>query len=86
MRRAASVILIVCLAVLIMRIRHPEQERPFKAPLFPFVPIMGVLTCLVLMFSLPSENWWRLFIWLLAGLIIFFAYGRRHSVLTSKMK
>jgi APA family basic amino acid/polyamine antiporter len=72
---------IVCTAVLIMRYKHPEANRPFKAPLFPFVPIMGILTCLVLMFSLPVENWWRLIIWLLIGLGIYFSYGHRHSVM-----
>jgi len=72
---------VVCSAVLIMRKKHPEAHRPFRAPLFPFVPIMGILTCLVLMFSLPVENWLRLFIWLLIGLIIYFSYGRKHSVM-----
>jgi len=47
----------------------------------PFVPIMGVLSCLMLMFSLPTANWWRLFAWLLLGFVIYFFYGRRHSVM-----
>ncbi|MGB9697313.1 MAG: amino acid permease [Ignavibacteria bacterium] len=72
---------VVCSAVLIMRKKHPEAHRPFKAPLFPFVPIMGILTCLVLMFSLPIENWLRLFVWLLIGLLIYIFYGRKHSVM-----
>jgi len=76
---------VVCSAVLIMRKKHPEAHRPFRAPLFPFVPIMGILTCLVLMFSLPVENWLRLFIWLLIGLIIYFSYGRKHSVMNRLM-
>jgi APA family basic amino acid/polyamine antiporter len=72
---------IVCTAVLIMRITHPEAERPFRTPLFPLIPILGILTCLVLMFSLPVENWWRLIVWLLIGFGIYFGYGRYHSVL-----
>jgi APA family basic amino acid/polyamine antiporter len=72
---------IVCSAVLIMRRTHPEAERPFRAPFVPLVPILGVLFCLLLMFSLPSENWLRLFIWLLIGFVIYFSYGRYHSVL-----
>jgi APA family basic amino acid/polyamine antiporter len=72
---------IVCTAVLIMRYRHPEAERPFKAPFFPLVPILGILTCLVLMFSLPVENWWRLIVWLVIGFGIYFGYGRHHSVM-----
>jgi basic amino acid/polyamine antiporter, APA family len=73
--------LIVCAAVLIMRRTHPEAERPFRAPLVPLVPILGIASCLLLMFSLPAENWLRLVIWLLLGFIIYFAYGRKHSVM-----
>jgi len=72
---------VVCLAVLVVRITHPDQPRPFKTPLWPWTPIAGTLSCLMLMFSLPSENWWRLFIWLLIGFVVYFAYSRRHSVL-----
>jgi len=72
---------IVCSAVLIMRYTHPEAERPFRAPFVPLVPILGIISCLILMFSLPPENWWRLIIWLALGFIIYFSYGRRHSVL-----
>jgi APA family basic amino acid/polyamine antiporter len=72
---------IVCSSVLIMRYKHPEAERPFRAPLVPLVPILGILSCVLLMFSLPPENWWRLIIWLGIGFLIYFGYGRRHSVL-----
>ena len=51
---------IVCAAVLIMRRTHPEVHRPFRAPLGSIVPILGILCCLVLMFSLPVANWMRL--------------------------
>jgi APA family basic amino acid/polyamine antiporter len=72
---------IVCAAVLIMRRKHPEAERPFRVPFYPLTPILGVLTCLVLMFSLPVENWWRLMAWLALGFLIYFGYGRKRSVL-----
>jgi basic amino acid/polyamine antiporter, APA family len=72
---------IVCAAVLIMRRTHPHAERPFRAPWVPFVPIAGIVCCLVLMFSLPAENWWRLIIWLGIGFIIYFGYSRKHSVM-----
>ncbi len=75
---------IVCAAVLIMRRTHPHAERPFRAPLVPFVPIMGILMCLLLMFSLPWHNWVRLGVWLLAGFVIYLAYGRRHSALNPR--
>lgn len=70
---------IVCSAVLIMRKTHPDAERPFKAPFFPFVPIAGIVTCLLLMFSLPKENWLRLLIWLFIGGLIYISYGKKHS-------
>ncbi|QQR74242.1 MAG: amino acid permease [Holophagales bacterium] len=72
---------IVCAAVLIMRRTNPEAERPFRCPWVPVVPILGILSCLLLMFSLPTANWWRLAAWLALGLVIYFAYGRRHSVM-----
>jgi APA family basic amino acid/polyamine antiporter len=72
---------VVCAAVLIMRRTNPEAPRPFKAPFVPLTPILGILTCTLLMFSLPAENWWRLIIWLAIGFLIYFGYGRHHSVL-----
>jgi APA family basic amino acid/polyamine antiporter len=71
----------VCAAVLIMRRIDPEAPRPFRCPLVPLVPVLGIGFCLLLMFSLPWENWLRLIIWLLVGLALYFAYGRYHSVL-----
>jgi len=71
---------IVCAAVLIMRKTHPDAKRPFRAPLGPVVPVLGILCCLVLMFSLPPENWVRLGVWLIIGLVIYFTYSRHHSV------
>jgi APA family basic amino acid/polyamine antiporter len=75
---------IVCGAVLVMRKTNPNAKRPFRAPLVPLVPILGIVTCLLLMFSLPVENWWRLIIWLGIGLIIYFLYGRKHSVMAQE--
>jgi len=72
---------IVCLAVLVMRRTNPEAHRPFRCPLVPVVPILGIAFCLLLMFSLPWQNWLRLGVWLLAGFLIYFLYGRHHSVL-----
>ena len=72
---------IVCAAVMILRRTHPAQARPFRAPLVPLTPILGIATCLLLMFSLPTENWLRLVVWLVIGLTIYFGYGRRHSLL-----
>src|SRR6185295_11393154 len=55
---------IVCAAVLIMRKKYPNAERPFRCPWVPVVPILGIFSCLMLMFSLPGDNWLRLFVWL----------------------
>ena len=72
---------IVCGAVIVMRRTNPDAKRPFRAPFVPLVPILGILTCLLLMFSLPAENWYRLIIWLAVGLLIYFLYGRKRSVM-----
>ena len=77
---------IVCAAVLIMRRINPEAERPFRTPLVPLVPILGIAFCLLLMFSLPPENWLRLGIWLLIGFVIYFTYGKRHSHLGKELR
>jgi APA family basic amino acid/polyamine antiporter len=67
-------------AVLVMRRINPGAPRPFRCPLVPVVPILGVIGCLLLMLSLPPHNWYRLFGWMALGLVIYFAYSRRHSV------
>ena len=72
---------IVCGAVLVMRRTNPDANRPFRAPFVPLLPILGILTCLLLMFSLPVENWYRLIIWMMIGFVIYFAYGYKHSAL-----
>ena len=77
---------IVCAAVLIMRKTNPDAVRPFRCPLVPVVPVLGVLACLMLMFSLPAANWWRLFAWLGLGLVIYFCYGRQHSLLGRELR
>jgi APA family basic amino acid/polyamine antiporter len=77
---------IVCAAVLIMRKTNPDANRPFRAPLVPLVPILGILMCLMLMFSLPLDSWIRLFVWLGVGFLIYFGYGKRHSVMAKYAK
>jgi APA family basic amino acid/polyamine antiporter len=77
---------IVCGAVLVMRRTNPEAERPFRCPLVPVVPTLGIAACLLLMFSLPAANWWRLIAWLALGLCIYFTYGRHHSLLGKELR
>lgn len=77
---------IVCAAVLIMRKTNPQAERPFRCPLVPLVPILGIALCLVLMFSLPWQNWARLAGWLAIGMVIYFFHGHHHSHLGKEMR
>lgn len=71
----------VCGGVIIFRHTHPDLHRPFKLPLNPLIPILGVLSCSYLMFSLPGVTWWRFLIWTIVGVGIYFIYGQRHSTL-----
>ena len=70
---------IVCAGVWILRVRRPELHRPFKTPMVPLVPILGILISFGIMASLPVDTWWRLIIWLVIGMVIYFGYGRHHS-------
>jgi basic amino acid/polyamine antiporter, APA family len=72
---------IVSAAVWILRVTDPGTARPFRAPWLPFVSTMGMLVNGTMMFFLGPENWMRLFVWLVLGLVIYFGYGRRHSAL-----
>lgn len=73
-------------AVLVLRYTNPDAPRPFRVPLVPFLPALGMLACLLLMLSLPAQNWYRLLGWMVLGLAIYFIYGRRHSVLGNAAK
>jgi len=70
---------VVSAGVLVLRRREPNRVRPFKTPLVPLVPILGILICGYMMYGLPSDTWIRLAVWLVLGLVIYFAYGRTHS-------
>jgi basic amino acid/polyamine antiporter, APA family len=70
---------IVCAGVWLLRRRRPDLPRPFRTPLVPLVPILGIVISLFLMIALPFDTWLRLIIWLIIGLAIYFGYGRKHS-------
>ena len=72
---------LVCIGVLVLRKTRPDLHRPFRTPLVPLVPILGIICCLGLMATLPMDTWLRLVVWLLIGFVIYFGYSRRHSVL-----
>ena len=71
---------LVCMGVWIMRHVEPTMRRPFKTPLVPLVPIMGAASCILMMLGLDLMTWLRFFIWFGLGFVIYFSYGRFHSV------
>ena len=73
---------IVCAGIIVLRRTRPEMPRPFRTPFVPIVPILGIITCGYLMYSLPEDTWLRLIIWMAIGIVIYFFYGRKHSNLT----
>jgi APA family basic amino acid/polyamine antiporter len=75
---------IVCGGVFVLRFTNPQAPRPFRTPLFWLVCPLGVFFCFWLMYGLPPDTWARLVVWMAIGLVIYFAYGRRHSVLQQR--
>jgi APA family basic amino acid/polyamine antiporter len=73
--------ILVCLGVIILRRKDAGRRRPFRVPMVPLFPLLGVFFCFVLMLSLPLETWGRFVVWLAIGLCIYFLYGLRHSKL-----
>jgi APA family basic amino acid/polyamine antiporter len=71
--------ILVCIGVIVLRRTVPERKRPFRVPLVPWVPLIGVFLCGALMLSLPVLTWLRFFVWLALGLVVYFFYGARHS-------
>ncbi|AOZ99897.1 amino acid permease [Flavobacterium commune] len=74
---------LVCISVIILRKKEPDMVREFKTPFVPFVPILGALVCLAMMYGLGWVNWMRLFIWMGLGVIVYFSFSRKNSVLNN---
>jgi len=72
---------VVCAAVLRLRQTRPDAKRPFRVPFGPVFPVLGIVSCLYLMLSLPVLTWVRFLVWLDLGLVIYWFYGRTHSPL-----
>jgi APA family basic amino acid/polyamine antiporter len=70
---------LVCIAILIMRRTNPDLHRPFRTPLVPIVPILGIAFNLVMMYGLGWSNWLRLIVWMALGLVVYFGYSKNHS-------
>jgi len=70
---------LVSIAVLILRRTQPERHRGFHVPLMPWIPVVSVICCIILMASLTVENWIRFFVWLVIGMFLYLSYGIRRS-------
>lgn len=73
--------IVVSTGVIVLRRTQPERRRGFRVPWSPFIPMLAIVSCLVLMLGLPLETWVRFFVWLLLGLGIYYRFGRKHSAL-----
>jgi APA family basic amino acid/polyamine antiporter len=69
----------VCIALLVLRRAAPNLKRPFRTPWVPLIPVLGAVSCLILMASLPAATWVRLGVWLVLGVLFYRLYGYRHS-------
>lgn len=72
---------LVCFGIIILRIKEPNRSRAFKVPFNPVTPLLGVASCIFLMTGLPGITWIRFVLWLILGLVFYFSYGIRHSLL-----
>lgn len=70
---------IVCIGVMVLRRTRPDLPRPYRTPLVPLVPILGILVCFAMMVSLDQATWYRLIIWIVIGLAVYFGYSRRRA-------
>jgi APA family basic amino acid/polyamine antiporter len=77
---------LVSAGVWVMRKTHPELPRPFKTPLVPLVPILSIVFCGALIYGLSPATKWRLVIWLVIGLVIYFTYSVKHSKVRKVVK
>jgi APA family basic amino acid/polyamine antiporter len=73
--------ILVCIGVILMRLKMPEAPRAFRTPMVPLIPILGIFTCLFMMVFLPLDTWIRLIVWMLIGLDIYLFYGMKNSFL-----
>jgi APA family basic amino acid/polyamine antiporter len=70
---------LVNIGVIILRRTRPNMPRPYRVPWSPLLPALGVLFAVYLMLDLPVDTWIRFVVWLALGVVIYFAYGYRHS-------
>jgi len=74
----------VCAGIWVMRVKNPEAIRPFTTPMVPLVPILGIVICAGMIFSLPKDTLLAAGAWMIVGLFIYFLYSKKHSYLRKK--
>ena len=72
---------LVCVGVWVMRKNDPDRVRPFKTPLVPLVPILGIVVCSAMIYSLDNRTLLTAFVWMLIGLVVYFGYSKANSKL-----
>ncbi len=72
----------VCAGVMALRWKYPDLPRPFKLPFNPIIPLLGMVFCIYLIFNLSTITWHRFICWMLIGIIVYFVYSKRHSLLS----
>ncbi|MFC9787716.1 amino acid permease [Rhodococcus sp. NPDC127528] len=77
---------LVCIGVVVLRRTRPDLPRGFRVPLVPLVPILAVLACAWLMLNLSVETWIRFVVWMAIGIVVYFGYGYRHSLVGKRMR
>jgi APA family basic amino acid/polyamine antiporter len=76
--------ILVCAGVIVLRVKEPQRPRPFRVPGGHIVPVLGIVSCLYLIYYLPPTSWLRFAAWLNFGFVIYVAYGSVHSRLTGR--
>jgi APA family basic amino acid/polyamine antiporter len=77
--------ILVCIGVWVLRVKQPDAPRAFKTPLVPYIPILGIFTCLFMMVFLPLDTWIRLLVWMVIGFDVYLYYGMKHSILSDHL-
>ena len=76
--------ILVCAGIIVLRVKEPDRPRPFRVPFGLVIPILGIISCLYLIYYLPPTSWLRFAAWLNFGFVIYVGYGAVHSRLTGR--